>query len=266
MSNTPRRGGSGGARSPPAAYYIHHNIRYAPEPPAYKTPKPEYPSYTRREPERPLIHERYITEKPNDEATLERIIRNLVKDLPENHETAPQEFSEKSADNELPEIINRNPENSVKMLEKYVNAAELEPSLASPKRQNQEAEFDPEQLLRGLEASPTEDLQENTQLDTEPRSYEEQSEGSELETDRLSTDETSTATSGRVSVESVDSNAEPLEHTAQPKESFNSELIAEPLPQVELSASELEILNDVQDLILELEPEIEEQEEIEPTY
>jgi hypothetical protein len=265
MPNTSRQGGSGGGRSPPGAYFIHHDIRYAPEPPAYKTPKPEYPSYTRRELERPLIHERYIAERSNDEATLERILRNLVKDLPENHEPEAHEFSE-SIDNanKLPEIINRDPENSAKMLEKYLAKTEPIIEVEKEKQEQNEAEFDPERLLKGLEASPTEYLHEKTlaQLNSEPEFDEEEIEGSEVETNRLS-DQTNEVTSEQAELEH--SKADTVEHAPQPIENVNSELVAEPLPPVELSAFELEVLADVQDLMKELEPEIEEREEIEPS-
>ena len=281
-----RRAPLTGERSPPGRYILHHNFRYAPEP-TYKVPKPQYSSYPRREPERPYSRQQYA-EKPVDEKTLERVIRRVYKDLAENPEVASKEYSEpafKEKTNELSDITSSDLKKATGIEQQFKLEPEQDINYAEKKSQDiTEAEFDPEQLLKQLEANPTEELHAKTlaELNAEPKFYEEEIEGSKIETDRLS----SLAISD-LAEQSLEAPTLPgeelvvapreemleapivasLEQTSLSIENTNpDEVMAVPPLDIESPLSEIEILNDVKGLMYELEPEIEEQEEAEPSY
>lgn len=178
-------------------------------------------------------------------------------------------------------IALRDIEKQADIPKKYSSKIEFEPLLAYAEKKKQEpkeAEFDSEQLLKGLEAYPTVELQEKTlaELNNEPRFNEEEVEGCKVETDKLSSrnvaieqtldqyipsDEPIEAKQTEASAELEPRNIETAENSA----AVETEVAAQPL-EVEPAISEVELLSDVQDLMRELEPEIEEQEEVEPTY
>jgi hypothetical protein len=288
MLNSSPRQNSGGGRSPPGGPFIHHNFRYGPEPPAYKTPKPEYPSYTRREPERPLGHDRHHTGHSTDEKLLQEFMRRFWKEeaeiafLQRFPQLQPESQAEQTSDPTVKDI-----DKSTRIPEEHLIQTELEPFIGYAEKRKQEpkeAELDPEGLLKQLKTYPTEGLREETlaQLNSEPKFDEEEIEGSKIETNALSTDgaheviekhpdgpharETEAMPTEQVDAGSETSTVEPLEHGQQSAENTNSpNVLGESLPEA-TPISEAEILDDVQDLMHELEPEIEEQEEVEPSY
>ena len=259
---------------------LHHNFRYSSEAPAYKVPKPQYSSPPRREPERPYIRQRYV-EKPVDEKTLERVIRRVYKDLAEKHELTPKDHPEAGLTEKAREpsdSISLERENGTEQRAKR-ESEEAPDYVEEDDQELIEAEVDPEQLLDQLEANPTEELHARTlaELNAEPKFYEEEIEGAKIETNRLSSGIISELTE-----ESLEAPTLPGELEAAPREEMleativapveqtlpvENPVMAEPLLQVESPLSEIEMLTDVQDLMLELEPEIaEEEEEVEPSY
>jgi hypothetical protein len=283
----PRRAPMSGGHPPPGGYILHHNFRYAPEALAYKVPKPQYSSYPRREPERTYIRQRYA-EKPVDEKTLERVIRRVYKDLAENHELTPKEHPEAAPTEKISEpsdTISLGQENAIRIEQRFAKK-ESEHAADYVEENSQdltEAEVDPEQLLDQLEANPTEELHAKTlaELNAEPKFYEEEIEGSKIETDRLSSVAISDLAEQSLEAPTLPGEelvvapreemleatiVAPLEQTSLSVENANS-VMAEPLLQVECPLTEIEVLTDVQDLMRELEPEIaEEEEEVEPSY
>ena len=265
--NVPRRGSGGGGGSNPRGYFIHHNFRYGPEPPAYKTPKREYPSYTRREPERPPTQDRHLIEKSVDEKLFERFMRRYWKEQTENDEAVLQEFPElkpKVNVHQDSEVTAKDLEKATITLEKYFPKTEIEPLtgyIEKKKQELKESEFDQENLLKQLEVYPTEELREKTlaQLNSEPAFNEEEIEGSKVETNEPIRSE---PTNTRLEVQNVEL---PLEYNVQPTEKISPETMPEPLPDI-APISETEILNDLQDLMLELEPEMKEEEQVELSY
>ena len=86
-----RPAGSGGGRPPPGGAFIHHNFRYGPEPPAYKTPRPEYTSYVRKEPERPPPQDRHVVERSFDDRLFEQFMRKFWKEQAEEETLDPDD-------------------------------------------------------------------------------------------------------------------------------------------------------------------------------
>ena len=288
MLNSPRQN-SGGGRSPPGGPFIHHNFRYGPEPPAYKAPKPEYTSYPRRETERPVTHDRHVVrEKSVDDKTIDRLIRRFLKDVTESDELPDEEDllepKPNKKNDELPDLTPRDLQRATRILEQQ-SRSEFQPIIDFVEKKSKEldeAKFDPERLLRQLETYPTEELHDRTlvELNSESRFVEEEIEGSKVETDTLS--------STKPISKGIDQHAETIprvepEHAKPESDAIpsNKPDIERPLEQTTIDAyseltqhtlpeiapiSEVEILDDVQDLMHELEPEIEEEEEVEPSY
>jgi hypothetical protein len=275
MLQVPRTASRGGPSS--GAYFRHHNFRYGPEPPAYKTPKPEYPSNPKREIERATGHDRYsVTAKSTDEEMLQRFIRRFWKDWAENEldQEEPPEVKTGNKVDELSDITSRDLAKAERILQQQLTEAELQPltDYFGKKRQElAEAEFDPERLLRQLEANPTVELHQKTltELSREPKFIEEEVEGGTVEKDRLA------------SVGALDQierygdrglvNAEPSQPEPRLDEPLDTtQVYSEVVPRTVAeigSISEAELLSDVQDLMHELEPEVEkEREEVEPSY
>jgi hypothetical protein len=262
--------------------FIHHNFRYGPEPPAYKTPKPEYPSYPRRETEKPTAHDRHVViEKPIDDRAIDSLFRKLLKEaiesdeLPDEEDRLEPEFSENI--DELPNPKPHDLQRITGIIEQQPSRIEFQPIMDIGSRRHEPRERDPEQLLKELEAYPTEELRDKalTELNRESSFVEEEMEGSKVETRTLPSEEL--ASKGidqhaehdpRFEPEHAEpeSDAAPLE---RPLEQTTTDPYSELVPQVPAEIgpiSEAEILEDVQDLMHELEPEIEEQEEVEPSY
>ena len=285
MLNSSPRQSSGGGRSPPGGNFIHHNFRYGPEPPAYKAPKPEYPSYTRREPERPLGHDRHQTGHSTDEKLLQEFMRRFWKEeaeiafLQRFPQLQPESQAEQISDPTVKDI-----DKTTRILEKHLTQTELEPFIEYAERRKQElkeAEFDPEELLKQLKTYPTEELHDKTlaELNGESRFVEEEIEGSKVETDTLpSREPTSKGIEQHPDIPSVEPEHMKLESDAAPSnkpdierplEQTTTDTYSEPTQQTPVDIgpiSEVEILDDVQDLMHELEPEVEEEEEVEPSY
>jgi len=252
--NIPRRG-SGGGHMPQV--FIHHNFRYGPEPPAYKTPRPQYPSYTRREQERPPAHDRHtVIEKSVDDKMFELLIREIWKELAEDGDTFLEDLESKDKADEIPDLTLKELEKATDSLEKHLSKTELEPIMEHIQRKRDElieAQYDPEKLLKELETYPTEELLDKTlaQLNSEPKFREEEVEGCQVETAELIPSEP-------VNVEL------PMKHNTRPTEVGSPEVMPEFVPEIEAQLSE-EMLSDIEDLLHEVEPEIEE-EEVEPSY
>jgi hypothetical protein len=132
-----------------------------------------------------------------------------------------------------------------------------------------EAEFDPERLLKQLEANPTEELLDKTltELNREPKFVEEEVEGGIVETDKIARVEASEQIEqyGNRGLEEPEL-IQPEPSPDEPLDTVN--VYSELVPSVaEIGPiSEAEMLSDIQDLMHELEPEIEEQEKVEPSY
>jgi hypothetical protein len=289
MLNSSPRQNSGGGRSPPGGNFIHHNFRYGPEPPAYKAPKPEYPSYPRRETEKPVAHDRHIVrEKSVDEKTIDRLIRRFLKDVTESDELPDEEDllepKPNKKNDELPDLTSRDLQRVTRILEQQSSRSEFQPIIDFVEKKSKEldeAKFDPERLLKQLQVYPTEELQDKTlaELNRESRFVEEEIEGSKVETDTLpSTKPISKGIDHAETIPRVESEHAKPESDAIPSNKPDierpleqttidaySELTQQTLPEI-APTSEAEILDDVQDLMHELEPEIEEQEEVEPSY
>jgi hypothetical protein len=276
-----RPAGSGGGRPPPGGAFIHHNFRYGPEPPAYKTPRPEYTSYVRKEPERPPPQDRHVVERSFDDRLFEQFMRKFWKEQAEEETLDPDDVEldddgpDLSGAPDIANVIIRKPSEIPK---EPPSRIEFEPLLPSAKRQESKAEFDPEQLLKGLEAYPTEELQEKTltELNNEPKFNEEDVEGCEVETNTLpsrgmlveQTLDQYMPSEESTEVKQTEASAELEPYTIESRENVaavETEAAAQPL-EVEPAISEVELLSDVQDLMHELEPEIEEQEEVELSH
>lgn len=274
MPQIPRIRSGGGSSS--GGHFIHHNFRYGPEPPAYRTPKPEYPSYPKRETERAASHERYIVrEKSADEKILERFIRKFWKDWAENELLDPEKPPEVKTDNKVdepPDISSRDLAEAERILHQQLSEAELQPLTDYFEKRRQElaeAEFDPERLLRQLEANPTEELRDKTltELNREPRFVEEEVEGGKVETDKIA--------SVDVALDQIEQYGDRGLVKAEPSQP--EPRLDEPLDMIDVHSelvpsvaeigpiSEAEMLSDIQDLMHELEPEVE-KEEVEPSY
>jgi len=172
--------------------FIHHNFRYGPEPPAYKTPKPEYPSYTRRETEKPTTHDRYIVkEKPIDDRVIDKLFRKLLKEAIESDELPDEEDRlESELSGNIDDLPNPKPRDLLKVagiLEQQPSKIEFQPIMDIGKRRQEPRERDPEQLLKELEAYPTEELCDKAlaELNEESKFVEEGVEDSKVETHTL---------------------------------------------------------------------------------
>jgi len=267
--------------------FIHHNFRYGPEPPAYKTPKPEYPSYTRRETEKPTTHDRYIVkEKPIDDRVIDKLFRKLLKEAIESDELPDEEDRlESELSGNIDDLPNPKPRDLLKVagiLEQQPSKIEFQPIMDIGKRRQEPRERDPEQLLKELEAYPTEELRDKAlaELNRESSFVEEEMEGSKVETNTLP--------SAELPFKRTEQNAEHSQRIESEHAKLESDVlptdkpdIERPLEQTTIDSyselaprapvemgpiSEAEILEDVQALMHELEPEIEEQEEVEPAY
>jgi len=284
--NRPRLG-SGGGHPPPGGSFIHHSFRYGPEPPAYKTPKPEHPSYPRRETERPATHDRHVViEKSVDDRTIDRLIRKFLKDITESDDLPDEEDRlEPELGENVDDLPNPRPRDLLKVagiLEQQPSRIEFQPIMDIGKRRQEPRERDPEQLLKELEAYPTEELRDKAlaELNKESSFVEEEMEDSKVETNALPSTEFASKGierhaehSPRIGTEhaNLESDATPLGKPGieLPSEQTALDSYSEATPQIPVEMgpiSEAEIFEDVQDLIHELEPEIEEQEEVEPAY
>lgn len=206
-----------------------------------------------------------MTEKSVGEKLFERIIRRYWKEETENDEAVLQEFPElkpKAHVHQDSEVTAKDLERATTTLEKYFPKTEIEPLtgyIEKKKQELKESEFDPETLLRQLEVYPTEELREKTlaQLNSEPAFNEEEVEGSKVETNEPIRSE---PTNTRLEVQ----NAElPIEYNAQRSEKTSPETTSELAPELAAPVSEIEILTDVEGLMLELEPEMKEEEQVE---
>ena len=267
--------------------FIHHNFRYGPEPPAYKTPKPEYPSYPRRETEKPIAHDRHVVvERPIDDKAIDNLFRKLLREAIESDELPNEEDRlEPELGDNTDDRPNPKPRDLLKVagiLEQQPSRIEFQSIMDVGKKAQEPRERDPENLLKELEAYPTEELRDKTlsELNEESKFVEEDIEDSKVETNTLP--------SAELPFKRTEQNAEHSQRIESEHASHESEApptdkpdIERPLEQTTIDSyselaprapvemgpiSEAEILEDVQDLMHELEPEIEEQEEVEPPY